>query len=290
MVPADEATLTPAEVRRALIDRGWGQGSLLPPELAAKVELIRFAPEPDEEQERWYIVVSQDCDVVAGSFTSEPAVEVAVLEAIPATAAVNLYNRSPRELHLNITRADRNPQAVRVRIWNRGFLSREHLLRADPSGELRLTPEQIASIVSMFGRRYDRIALPDALVERLKPAQKRLKRFLEDHEEKIADLLIGYSPEEELNDLESRYKLSVYVLLNRSINPESNEARAFEKEARRQLLEILGRLEGISLQPVLIVDPYKLTLGEWMNLVPLDFEALSTELTAKRAAATDATS
>ena len=91
--------------RQQLLDCGWRQGSVLPPELALQVPPVLegyAAPTDGWPSTRHYIVVSQDCDVVQGDFTKEPLVEV-VLATKKKPFDPYRSLRNPRVLHLELS-------------------------------------------------------------------------------------------------------------------------------------------------------------------------------------------
>jgi hypothetical protein len=116
--------------RQQLLARGWRQGSVLPSELAVQVTpvLDGYSPPSEWPATRYYIVVSQDCDVVQGDFTKEPVVEL-----ILATKkrAFNGYRclRNPRVLHLELFDSITDKDvSVEIQAGRRGYLAHEALL------------------------------------------------------------------------------------------------------------------------------------------------------------------
>lgn len=277
----DGGDLPPAEVRRELVRRGWNQGAILGPELAAHVQLIPHARLDTNASDRWYAVASQDCDVVAGSFAAEPAIEVIALEALPEPDAQRQFLRHPRELHLPATRGEGSLQIVSARIWNRGFLDRRLLLNSVPAAELVLGGREIRLLSSFLQRRYGRAALPDALVERLRPTRAKLEKLVSDFPEEILLVLIGFSPPGEPDPPETAYSLRVYVVLSDDVAyGQAARRRSVESQVRDRLRPALRKCTGIEVEKVTVCDSDDLSLAEYAGLMELDFDALRAEMSA----------
>lgn len=78
-------------------DHGWRQGSVLPAELASRLAAPRVAAwGPDDRA----VLLSQDCDVVHGSYEAEPTVELIRARVESAEDAVIRHGRNPRHLQI----------------------------------------------------------------------------------------------------------------------------------------------------------------------------------------------
>lgn len=274
--------LSPAETRQALLRSGWRQGSVLGPDLAARVEMLPHAQLDPNLAEHWYVVVSQDCDLMSGSFAAEPAVEVIVLKPVPQLDAQRMHLRNPRELHLEVATAAGGTRPVAARIWNRGYLDRRLLLEHEPSDPLVLSHHDVDLLSSFLRRRYDRVALPDTFVERLRPARAKLEKLLSDFPDAIVSVLIGLTPDGEPDPPDSPYELRMYVVLSDSVAfGDPGMRRSVQRQILDRLRPALRRCHGVEVEKVSVCDTDELSLGEFMGLIELDFEALRAEITRR---------
>ncbi len=281
--------LSPAEIRQALLRSGWRQGSVLGPDLVARVEMLPHAQLAPDVAERWYVVVSQDCDIMSGSFAAEPAVEVIVLHPVPQLDAQRMHLRNPRELHLEVATAAGGTRPLAVRIWNRGYLDRRLLLEHEPSDPLLLSSRDVDLLSSFLRRRYDRVALPDTFVERMRPARAKLEKLLSDFPDEIVSVLIGLTPHGEPDPPDSPYQLRMYVVLSNPVAfGDSGRRRSVQRQILDRLRPALRRCRGIDVEKVSVCDTDELSLGEFMGLIELDFEALRAEITLRGEGGTNA--
>ena len=188
------------DIRRQLLNSGWRQGSILPPELAALVSPVLGGFESksaDWPVKRMYIVVSQDCDIVQADFRSEPTIEVILATKIPKQKDGYKYLRNPRMLHIGISSgADDKELAAEVRVAYRGFFDHALLLSHQPS-QLAVDSKTAELLASFVSRRYLRDARPENFDLRLGDARDEFESLLGDHAENgiIFEILFEIEPD-----------------------------------------------------------------------------------------------
>jgi hypothetical protein len=246
--------------RRLLLDRGWKQGSVLPPELAAQVTPVLLgyeAPSAGWPSTRHYIVVSQDCDVVQGDFDKEPLVEVVL--ATKKKKPFDAYRclRNPRVLHLELRdSATSNDVSVEIQAGRRGYIAHESLLAFSPAS-LAADENAVLEIATFLARRYLRNARPELFDRRLGDAIKQLEALLA-HEVPnghIFDVLFEIQPNSEDVRDDEPYVVKVYgVLKDRFDVFEKDEAtRTAMDSISRSIWDILLSCDGIEVDSVSIV-------------------------------------
>jgi hypothetical protein len=159
--------------------RGWRQGSVLTAELASR--LI-----PSVSPGDLVIVATHDCDLLNPRFDVEPDVELIHAVAIPAGRKDGrLRNgRNPRKLQFGI-RAHGAETWFETAIRSRKSFDRKELLDKGPDPARQLGPENVRTLRLWLGRRYYRVAFPDAFNERTRAANDRIRKHLEAAEDVI---------------------------------------------------------------------------------------------------------
>jgi hypothetical protein len=117
-------------------------------------------------------VISQDCDVVAGS-AIEPAVEIIVAELVAQPDTALLYGKNPRRLCLPLSSGT---GYVVFDVRRRYPVAKQALADHAPRTDLTLSEKDVRALARWLGKRYTRDAFPDAFNARLRPAQKELER------------------------------------------------------------------------------------------------------------------
>lgn len=259
-------------VRAELLRRGWLQGSVLPPELAARVVMIPGADVPPADG-NWFIVVSQDCDIVYGHCDVDPAAEVVLATPITKTSARREDLRDARELHVHLTEGDGgavHPVAIHVR--NRGFLDRKLLLDYDPA-TIRADGDAMRRIAVFLARRYTRSARPEEFDQRFRPALRKLETLLENEVDALLDVLLHIDPTTELPDGEP-YELTLYAVLQDEFDDRPRaQTKAKRAEIASEIRRALKKCNGIQWDEPRVLGRYDINIRERSDLMSLDFAA-----------------
>lgn len=188
------------DAARALLAAGWTQGSVFRPNALVTI------PEDLDRPDAHLVVCTQACSLVSPSLDRDPFVELAV--AVPITRyaprSEAATGKDVRRHHLPVAGAAF--PALEVDINARFRVPREYLLAFAPDGP-RASAEACRDLAGWIGRYYTRIALPDALVVRLKGSVfEILGRFLKGgpagggpkHHEGVHSIYLRWQPDAEL--------------------------------------------------------------------------------------------
>ena len=171
-------------------DHGWRQGSILPGELAARLAAQRFADWGDDDRA---LVLSQDCDVVHGSYDVEPFIELIRAKVVTVADAVVRHGRNPRRLQLEVA----GGVLLNVSVHDRWTAGRSELESAPPPPDLRVDGDSLHILTDWIAKRYTRPAFPDAFNERRADATKKIEKALKKDGTQITGLFLLISPNEE---------------------------------------------------------------------------------------------
>jgi hypothetical protein len=273
---------TPERIRQELLERGWKQGSVLPPALSSEVRLNAFADTPSDTDTA-FLVVSQDCDVVNGRLDREPAVEVIAAQLLSHGEKRFEECRDPRTLHVKLTRKDGTPQVVGIQIRNRGSLDRRLLLAHSPGDELVAPPPAVSRISSFLGRRYIRPAFPDAFEKRFERAKEKLIGLLRRYHEHILDIQLRLEPSADIEP-SSDYHLWIYVIVLDGIR--DGDQKTFNKIKQaiaKDLRQIIrGHSKGIILEKPDVCGRDDITLRDMDGMVGFDTDSASYQIESEQ--------
>ncbi|MBS0656553.1 MAG: hypothetical protein JSR46_12310 [Verrucomicrobia bacterium] len=142
--------------------KGWRQGSIFHP--GNVVTDITLA------EGELLIICTQSCTVVSSRFATDPTVEAMTVKLVTKynPKSFEATGKHQRKLHLEVINNPQN-QCIECDINRRFFFDRQHLFNLDPLQEMEIGTKGMNKLAGWLGRSYTRIALPDILVERLKP-------------------------------------------------------------------------------------------------------------------------
>ena len=283
---SDAMQPTVDEVRNTLWQQGWTQGSILPDELRKEVRRIPFAP--DIEDDEIAIVVTQGCDAIHGDCAAEPALEVVLARPIPKSNPNMKVLKNPRLLHVDILRPDGTRQPIEVSVWRRGFIDRRLLLERQPSMQWKLPADSLDLIVLLFGRRYDRVAFPEAFVERFRPVATRLEKHIERLAADVTGVYLRIDPEdadypEDEDPALHPYDVQMYFMMSDALTKNDALQGKIYSELKNDLQPLVNKTPGLKARPLVLVHPFRMTIGEFRDLTEWDHEPLRQGLASKNA-------
>ncbi len=144
-------------------NNGWQQGKCL--------QINN--PEPPFEEPGFYILISQDCDIVNPDFNKESYVEFLFAKKI-ASINKSFKNENPRILHLETSSVKIEINAVHCPI----FLPRQQLITLIPCEEIFIDGENRTRLVGWKTNRYKRPAFPDTFNRRRNSVKKEIVKIL----------------------------------------------------------------------------------------------------------------
>jgi hypothetical protein len=238
---------------QSIKDHGWRQGSVLPAEIAGRVATARFTDWGPADRA---VLLSQDCDVVHGSYDVEPTVELIRAKVSSVEDALARYGRNPRKLQL-----ESGPGAVlNLSVHDRWSVPRSELESHPPEPTLFLEAESLHVLVEWIAKRYTRPAFPDAFNDRRAGATKRIEKELKKNGKLITGLFLAISPNEECAADES-YQLALRVTAAKA----TLAAKSVETELLRttkQIADALDACDGIEVVNHDLVSEAAFTLDD----------------------------
>lgn len=267
----EPATAAGEDVRAQLLASGWRQGSVLPPELARLVQPVLGGYHPPDgvwPSTRYYIVVSQDCDICSADFQQEPTVEVVLAKKIKALKGRWEHLRTPRALHVALTRADGSVLPVEVDVRYRGHLPHELLRTHAPDAGVAAVDAAVTEIAMLVSRRYLRGTRPDAFDARWAPLRTRIEEVLDRgaREKVLYDILLRIEPLSELTPDEA-YAVTAYGVLTDAFDAkDKSETRAQIDALQAELTDILMACDGIDVELVEVVGRRQINLQQHEGL------------------------
>jgi hypothetical protein len=147
---------------KAILDKGWRQGAIFDPRgIVGNIQLT------DGE---FLVLCTQSCTVVSSRFATDPIVEAMGVKLLPKynPRAFEATGKNQRKLHIEVIGSSQF-KCIECDINRRFFFDRHHLLNINPLQELEIGVEGSTKLAGWLARSYTRIALPNLLVERVKP-------------------------------------------------------------------------------------------------------------------------
>jgi hypothetical protein len=249
--------------------RGWRQGSVLPPDLAS--QLIPTATRDD-----LVIVATHDCDLLNPRFDVEPEVELIHATPIPAGRKDGrLRNgRNPRRLHLSI-RTQGGDHWFETAILSRKPFDRRALLNTGPDPDRQLGRDNVRTLRLWLGRRYYRVAFPDAFNERTRAANDRVRKQLEAAEDVIDAVYLFMEDDGELPPGEPyRIDLRASMLVQVHADPPS---RLRAQKAVDAVAVALRGCPGIQVDDAGVFSEDEISLDDLRWLKRWDWDWISLE-------------
>lgn len=206
--PDAMATLLGDKEASTIFDAGWRQCRVFKP-----CESVQH------DEDCYFVICTQSCSVVSRNWERDPFVEIIVGRPVES------YNENSDEARGRIVAKFALPvegadfKALELDINSRSFKKRELLLQITPES-FTVSEEARRNFAGWIGRYYSRIALPNALVERMKPKiLKTLKKFVsathQSTRKRRSDLIhsiwIKFEPYDEL-PIEADYIVEIKIL------------------------------------------------------------------------------
>ena len=225
----------------------------MPVELAQRVAAPRFADwGPDDRA----ILLSQDCDVVHGSYEVEPSTELIRAEVSSVEEAIVRHGRNPRRLQLETGVG----AFLNLSIHDRWVVPRNELESHPPEPTLAVEGESLHVLVEWIAKRYTRPAFPDAFNERRIGSAKKIEKELKKNGKLITGLFLAISPNEECAAGES-YQVALRVTATK----ETLAAKSVETDLVRttkQIADALDACDGIDIVDHALVSEAAFTLAD----------------------------
>lgn len=246
----------------------WRQGSVLAHKDFPSVDLT------DSPDSSIAIAISHDCDI-ANDIDIEPAVEFIFACILGQHDGNYTHGKNPRTLHLNYTQ---NGQTVWIEMnaSKRLTIEKNKLEGIQPDETYELTHSQ-QILQSWLAARYRRHALPNSLVERLRPVFGYIEKNGKRNSSGILSFRLDYEPKGELLP-EEPYELwlsIVYITDKPEYEAMSEEIAKNLKSEFPKLLEKTKVSGTVDLRKCEAVSEMEFTLRDMRETVELHLEHLS---------------
>lgn len=238
---------------QSIKDHAWRQGSVFPAAQAARVAASRFTDWGADDRA---VLLSQECDVVHGSYEVEPTVELIRAKLASAADVVVCHGRNPRRLQLE-TRA--GPR-LNLSVHDRWVVARSELESHPPDPSLAVDGESLHILVEWIAKRYTRPAFPDAFNERRAGSTKKIEKALKKNGEQITGIFLAISPNEECSN-DDTYKVALRVTAAKDTLAEKNVELDLVR-ATKQIADALDACEGIDVVDHALVSEAAFTLDD----------------------------
>jgi hypothetical protein len=205
--------------RNTLIAAGWAQGAIIDREHVA----------PDHPAE-YFVILSQTCDILNGSLSAEPTVELLPIVLKPGKNKPdkNLANGfNPRKIDFQVT-IKRQPKWHSAEIPALILLPREKLLICRPSVDALLPPETLNGLLNWRIARYTRTAFPEAFEKAWKKQKENLLNAITARDDLIDSMLISLDPFDEINEGDY-YEVEIILLIRPQIFADPTHSKSLKQ-------------------------------------------------------------
>ncbi|EPY8488761.1 hypothetical protein [Pseudomonas aeruginosa] len=233
------------EVVKAISAAGWLQGDIVSGEaLIPHIPGDVLASQFDGKAPDFWMLSSHSCTVHARNFDDAPLVEWVAVKVKKKPYALYLNALNPRILQLEIAAK----QIFELKIHRRAWTSRAVLPTQHRNATVTLNDDQRRTFSFWMSHAYNRIAMPDALVERLKAEIDRdgmqgiallVDEFLKRNNHMLASAWVSFNPKWEIQDPTEPYEVLFRFLTKRECARHATELNA-------ELTKIIGVSRQVS--------------------------------------------
>ncbi len=188
---------------------GWRQGSVIERQSAG--ERLKTLLEGTLSELTHWIVLSQDCDLVNGSYDKEPEVELLGCKVVEGADGSLTHGKNPRRIHLS-AQIGNHSTVMEARVFHRFAFPRHVLEESAPTVGCTLLLDEVRILIEWVARRYTRSAFPDEFNRRIQKAQKGFKKVLTDNGAVISGVWLALNTFSELAPGEP-YRIGVRVAM-----------------------------------------------------------------------------
>ncbi|MGD9152859.1 MAG: hypothetical protein PVG30_04280 [Gammaproteobacteria bacterium] len=248
--------ITKKDLHQEIKERGWRQGSWL--FVNDKNSLgLNFG---------FYIVITQDCNLVNHSFEKESSVELVLATEIAKIDSRCLDGKNPRKLQFYCD-IKKEYKKFECQINNTYCIDRGHLATESPYYQLDEETKDL--LIGCVIKKYNRAAFPHNFNKRIN--KKKIQDILQSHLSDIYKLYIQLSTFEELSD-EENYKINLYILVKDETNDQKLNEIAVSLD---EIVTILGKCKICAEDDCRAVRLSDISYGKVLSLYEWDFEYLS---------------
>lgn len=244
---------------------GWRQGRVF---CKADTEAIT-GKIPDNSR---LVLVSHDCDIVHAGH-DEPYVELCIARQLKdGPDGLYRWARHPRRLDIEI-QIDSAGVGFCIESSARRFIERAKLQGIAPDQTATIHTRELTQLSIWLGKRYTRVALPDAFNERRRKTRDRVKRVLRRNSQHISGLMVALQPKGELKAGQNYEIHLVALMLIDDFN--SVDRRGQITDAVEEIAHHLQECDGIEVVDSEVRSEAQFTLHDARYFVELSFDDLS---------------
>ncbi len=252
---------------KTLLAAGWRQGALFKSNWIISL--------PDEAKGCFWVILTQSCTVVSPRLSVDPLIEIAIARPLNKfnARAAEATGKNFRKLHVATLGADF--EALEIDVNSRRFVAREVLLKFVPDGPV-IDESETRKIGSWMGRYFSRVAVPNRLVEVLRPYFTGIGTILREQRndsplhESVPTVFIDWAP----NDEAGPYRVTITVLAHGQDLTEHIDRRLIDagiSEVEIDNLKLVIEVRSSDATFLSEVDG-KIRLSEWDYLTSLEAE------------------
>jgi hypothetical protein len=246
----------------------WRQGSVL---TQTDFESAGLTNTGDENLA---IAISHDCDIANDNLDIEPSIEFIFARILDSCNGNFTYGKNPRILHVDYKHDDKI-------VWIEILSSRK--IKVQKQSLEQISPGQTYSLVShqtlqsWLALRYRRLALPNSLVDRLRPVSDYIEKKCKQNASGILSFRLSYEPKEELPP-EDIYELWLRIIYVSDKTEYATMAEEISQSLNTEFKTLLNKTKEIGkveLRQCTAVSEMEFTLRDMRDTVEYNFEHLS---------------
>jgi hypothetical protein len=255
-------------------ERGWRQGSVLPPSsfgILSELSGTEFNP-----GQHCAVVASQDCDVVHCSYKTEPSVEIVRGVRRKRLDGNLAFGKSGRKLQLEFSTAD-GPMVFELSIHERFLVDRRILEDVEPDATVSLSSREKRTLAGWLAKRYKRHAFPDEFNRRLKeqPHSDDIRNLFKAYGQEIEAVFVLLQPEDEELSAGESYVVNLYAVMASEDYDDTETRTRLEEEFINPLEASFGAFTGIELGAAMLVSDEDFSLADIGRTRRMDLDDLS---------------
>jgi len=188
----------------------WRQGHVLSVNAVKALGLVH----PAGLESTCVVVVSHDCDLAIDDMRLEPGVEVIVGCLLREANGNFSWAKSPRTLHIEVTRDD---AAVFIELvaTSKCLVLKKDLAAFVPDDAWSISGQALSTLRSWLAVRYNRVAFPDSFVDRLTDSKVKsgLAKLIEPIHKNLSAVYFDVDNGQELDRSDgSAYELKIVLV------------------------------------------------------------------------------
>jgi len=255
--------------RKRLIASGWEQGVLLDPNNGRLKDSAHY----DIPGDAFLLIVSQTCDLVQGSFESEPYFEVLCLHPLDQEPHGGyLGGKNSRRIEFSLDLPEDSISHWYAFPHERHLIKRELLLEWQPDSSMH-DEKTLKMILNWLSRRYTRTAFPEAFVSRINARKSQIGKKFSRLNLYVSNVYIRVTPFDELSDGEE-YNIEIMLVMEAE---KFDDAKQYKicNEIKKQLEYQLAKCGGIKVEDISLESTADVTIEALKGHREWDYSYLS---------------